>query len=98
MRANDDIFVLQLLVLARQYSDDVMGGTLLCLGLPIGEVVIVTYLFLALDNGLELQTAQLTDDIFRSEGIAHCSWESASQLLRCQVFHRLLHRILLLRT
>ena len=97
MRTHNDVFVLQLLVFARQHGDDVMGGALLFLGLAIGEVMIVTYLLLALDDGLELQTTQLTDDIFRGEGIAHCGWESATQLLRCQVFHRLLHGILLLR-
>ena len=97
MRTHNDVFVSQLLILARQHSDDVMRGTLLLFRLTIGKVLKVCCLFLSLDDGLELQTAQLADDKLRGEGIAHSSRESSAKLLRRQIFHRLLHHILLLR-
>ena len=94
VRANDDVFIPQLLVLSRKHGDDVMGSPLHFF--PVGEVMIVTFFLLSLDHGLELQTAKLADDIFRGEGITRSAWVSATQFLRSQIFHRLSHVILLL--
>ena len=63
-----DVFVLQLLVVAWQHGNDIMGGIFVgCLGdyvfLAECEVLIESLLFLGLDHWLQLQTAQLTDDI-----------------------------------
>ena len=46
------------------------------------------------NHRFKLQTAKLADYIFRGEGIAGSGRVSASELLRSQVFHRLLHVIL----
>ena len=76
VRANDDVFIPQLLVLSRKHGDDVMGSPLHFF--PVGEVMKVTFFLLSLDHGLELQTAKLADDIFRGEGITRSAWESAT--------------------
>ena len=94
MRTHHNIFVFQMLVLARQHRDDVMGSDLLFL-LGKVEVLIVTLIFLGLDDRFELQTAKLTDNIIRGKAVTCCAWVSAPKFLRSQICHRLTHLILL---
>ena len=97
MRTYDDVFVSQLFVFSRKHSNNVMRLSLhACAVCPIsvGEIMIVSDGLLPRNHRFKLQTAKLADNIFRGEGIAGSGRVSASELLRSQVFHRLLHVIL----